>query len=217
MRHPFQDPVPGLERQGSSPARRYANLSPGQCRAELQRRKLPIKPASGAASGIAYPIRLTGPLAEVRFIAPGARSVYGMLDCRLVLVLQEFAELLREQGVTAVHVDNFYRPRARLPGRKHKRSQHAYGLAVDIRAFTFSDGRTLMVERDWFATRQDPPCGPESSAAALEHDAITLRNVVCAAARAGLFHHLLTPNYDEAHADHFHLDIKRDARGTVVR
>ena len=83
--------------------------------------------------------------------------------------------------------------------------------------FTFSDGRTLTVERDWSATRDSPPCGEESSSTDLGHDAIALRNVLCAAARAGLFHHMLTPNYDEAHADHFHLDIKRDARGTVVR
>jgi hypothetical protein len=43
-----------------------------------------------------------------------------------------------------------------------------------------------------------------------------LRNIVCAAARAGLFHHVLTPNYDAAHRDHLHLDIKRDARSVVV-
>lgn len=217
IRHAFQEPLPGPERLASSPARRYANLSAAQCRAELQRRKLPAKPAGGPASGVANPVRLAGPLSEVRFIAPGSRSVYGMLDCRLVLALEELAALLREQGVTAVHVDNFYRPRARLPGRKSKRSQHAYGLAIDMMGLTFSDGRTLTVERDWDARPGAAACGDESSAADLGPNAITLRNVVCAIARAGLFHHILTPNYDAAHADHFHLDIKRDARALVVR
>lgn len=215
-RYPFHEPLPGPERLSRAPARRYANLSASQCRAELRKRHLPAKPA-GPASGVATPLRLSGTLGKVRFVTPGKRSVYGMLDCRLVLALSDFAELLAEHGVVEVHVDNLYRPKARLPGRRSKKSQHAYGLAVDILALKLEDGRLLLIERDWHGTPKAPPCGPESAPAQTSEEAVLLRNVVCATARAGLFHHLLTPNYDAAHRNHFHFDIKRDARAIVVR
>lgn len=217
IRYPFHEPLPGPERIASAPARVYANYSATQCRGELRRRGLPTRPAPSPARGVATPLRLNGPLGNVRFVAPGARSVYGTLDCRLVLALHDFSSLLEEHGVTEVHIDNLYRPRARLPGRKYKRSQHAYGLAVDIMAVKLADGRTLHVEHDWIGTRQTPPCGPESELTDASEGAVLLRNIVCSAAREGLFHHVLTPNYDAAHEDHLHLDIKRDARAIVVR
>jgi hypothetical protein len=39
-----------------------------------------------------------------------------------------------------------------------------------------------------------------------------LRNIVCAIARTGFFHHMLTPNYNQAHENHLHFDIKRDEK-----
>jgi hypothetical protein len=193
----------------------YANMSSAQCRAELKRRGLPVKPAHGPARGIATPLRMTGTFGNVRFVAPGSRSVYGMLDCRLVLALDELARILREHQVVAVRVDNLYRPKARLPGRR-KRSQHAHGLAVDILALELSDGRTLLVERDWQSVADSPACGPDSAVTAASEEAVLLRNIVCHVARAGVFHHILTPNFNAAHEDHLHLDIKRDAREIVV-
>jgi hypothetical protein len=36
-------------------------------------------------------------------------------------------------------------------------------------------------------------------------------------ARAGVFHHMLTPNFDTAHQSHFHFDIKRDGKWITIR
>lgn len=213
---PFQDPLPGPERLGSAPASRYANLSPGQCRAELRRRGLPTKRV-GSQRGVATPLRLDGPLGKVQFLAPGSPSVYGMADCRLVLALHDFSEFLEKQGVTRVRIDNLYRPGARLPGRKRKRSQHAYGLAIDLISFELESGRALVVERDWRGPTEAPPCGPETQLEEATEEAVMLRNIACGAAQQGLFHHVLTPNYNQAHQDHFHMDIQRDARAIVVR
>lgn len=215
--YPFQAPLPEQGDFSRSPARRYANLSPAACRTELKKRGLPTKPSPLASPGVATPLRITGKLGSVRFITPGDKSVYGTLDCRLVLALRDFADLLVEHRVVAVHVDNSYRPKAHLPGRKRKRSQHAYGLAIDIRAFTLEDGRVLLVERDFHAELGTAPCGPESRPREMTEESIALHDIACAAARRGLFHHLLTPHYNEAHRDHLHFDIKRDAGPTVIR
>jgi hypothetical protein len=90
-------------------------------------------------------------------------------------------------------------------------------LAIDILGVKLNDGRLLLVERDWRLSPETPPCGPDTDLVEDTEEAVLLRNIVCGAARAGIFHHLLTPDYDAAHEDHLHLDIKRDARAIVVR
>jgi hypothetical protein len=174
-----------------------------------------MKRDRGPAKGIATPLRFDGTLGGIRFVTPGARSVYGKLDCRLALTLDELAPILTEHAVTEVRVDNFYRPRARLPGRR-KPSQHSYGLAIDIVSITLADGRVLVVEDDWRGTIGDKPCGPESRLVEPTNNTIDLRNIVCAIARTGLFHHMLTPNYDQAHENHVHFDIKRDEKRFII-
>jgi hypothetical protein len=209
--YPFHDVLPDIRLPRDAPAIRNANLSAAQCRAEVRRRGLPVRWIGGNVRGIAAPLRLTGPLRGVRFRSPGGKSPYGMLDCRLALTLDDLAVLLEAHQVVEVRVDNMYRPKAHLPGSR-KRSQHAYGLAADVTVFGLSEGRTLVVERDFQGTRGEPVCGPESGVAEPTEEAIALRNILCAVARHGLFHHILTPNYNEAHRDHLHLDIKRDEK-----
>jgi hypothetical protein len=199
-----------------SPATKYARLSPGACKALLRKRALPAKMARGATPGIATPLRLSGPFHDVLFRTPGARSVYGLIDCRLALALDDLSLILARHGVVEVHVDNIYRPHARLPGR-NKPSQHSYGLAIDIYGIKLRDQRTLIVERDWHAELTVPPCDPEPSATDGGAAANELRDLVCEIARERVFHRLLTPNHDAAHANHVHLDIDRHSDTTIVR
>ncbi|MGE5787073.1 MAG: extensin family protein [Myxococcales bacterium] len=198
-------------------ATKYANLQPWACRAELRRRRLPVSADRGLAVGIAAPVRITGPLHGVRMIGPGTKSIHGKLDCRLVLLLDDLAELLAELGVAAIHVDGFYRPKAHLPGKRRSPSQHSFGLAVDIHALGLSDGRTLVIERDFGGKIGDPVCGASARVEPESRDAIELRNIVCKVAAKRAFHYLLTPNHDLAHRNHLHGDIKRGARQHLVR
>jgi len=214
---PFLQPLTTQVTEAQRVSERIANASPATCRAELKRRKLPVAFVGGNVKGIATPLRLTGELRGVRFIAPGKKSVYGMLDCRLAIVLDELAGLLAAHGVAAVHVDNMYRPRAHLPGRK-KKSQHAYGLAIDIYGFTLADGTMLVIERDFHGTIGAATCGPEAFIGAGGNaSSVTLRNLVCAIAAARVFNYLLTPDYDAAHRNHLHADIGRGNTGHVLR
>jgi len=197
-------------------ATKYAELTPVACRAELRRRRISVTLARSAAAGIVDPMRLAGPLRDVRFITPGPRSVNGLLDCRMVLLLDELASVLAREGVSSIYVDGFYRPRAHLPGKKAF-SQHAFGLAIDIHGFGTKDGRTLLVERDFGGQMGTPVCGNTATIWPESKDSVDLRNIVCAMARPKAFHYLLTPNHDQAHSNHVHGDIKRGAREHVVR
>ncbi|SDX42525.1 extensin family protein [Pseudomonas sp. NFACC08-1] len=70
------------------------------------------------------------------------------------------------------------------------RSQHATASALDIAGFRLADGRTISVLRDW----------PKDSA-----DARFLRQVREGA--CDMFSVVLSPDYNAAHRNHFHLDV----------
>lgn len=70
------------------------------------------------------------------------------------------------------------------------RSQHATASALDIAGFRLSDGRTISVLRDW----------PKDNA-----DARFLRQVRDSA--CDMFSVVLSPDYNAAHRNHFHLDV----------
>jgi hypothetical protein len=212
----YLEPLPSAIVQKSSPASRWVGLSPQQCLAELGRRKLGVTRYRGAAVGVATPVRVTGPIDGVRFITPGAKSPYGILDCRLALALSDFAALLKRHDIVEVRVDNMYRPHAHLPG-KSKPSQHSFGLAIDMTRLKRADGSEWVIERDFQGALGEPVCGAGARARPeLSADASALRDFICDVARSGLFHHILTPNHDAAHHDHFHLDIARGAHQRLI-
>lgn len=72
-------------------------------------------------------------------------------------------------------------------------SEHARANALDVASVTLEDGRTVSVEADWGAT------GPNGSDGSVFLRA--LRNGACR-----VFSTVLTPDYNEAHRDHLHLD-----------
>lgn len=210
----YLQPLPPPVVAKTSKASRTASLSTQQCLAEVTRRKLGVTRFKGAKSGVAAPVRVTGPLNGVRFVTPGAKSPYGILDCRLALALAELAGVLQRHDVVEVRVDNMYRPHAHLPGKK-KPSQHSYGLAIDMTRFKLADGTELVIERDFEGAIGEPVCGA-GARAELEGPGQRLRDLICDVARSELFHHILTPNHDAAHKDHFHLDIARGARQRII-
>ncbi len=212
---PYRQALPEPLVTSKSPALRYANLSPWQCKKELARRKLPLQ-RQRETKGIATALRFTAPMNGVRFITAGPKSPFSLLDCRLALTLDDLTKVLNDRGVVGIRVDNFYRRAARLPGSR-KRSQHAYGLAIDMTELELADGRVLNVEAAWGAPIGVPPCGPGARVEEGLPDSLTLRNLVCLIAAGGHFHHILTPAYDRAHRNHLHLDIKRGTKYGIIR
>ena len=212
----YSEPLPSPIVAKTSLGSRWVGLSQKQCLAEVARRKLGVARFRGAAVGVETPVRVTGPIAGVRFVTPGAKSPYGILDCRLALALSDLAPLLKRHDVVEARVDNMYRPHAHLPGKK-KPSQHSFGLAIDMTRLKRTDGTELVVERDFQGAIGEPVCGEGARARPeLSGEASDLRDLICDVARSGLFHHILTPNHDAAHHDHFHLDIARGAHQRII-
>jgi hypothetical protein len=197
-------PVPPLA--VTSLANRYAAMTPTECRVEAQRRGLPLTAVKRAVPGVSAPVRVTGRLNGIVMKLPDAKSPFGILDCRLALALDEMTKLLGTFAITELHIDNMYRPRARVAG-KNAPSQHAFGLAIDVLSMTVHESK-VVVETDWSGKLGTEPCGPETIVSSQRQETLTLRNAVCAITRRGLFHHVLTPNHNRDHEDHLHFDLE---------
>jgi hypothetical protein len=70
----YLEPLPSPIVTKASSASRFAGLGGAQCLAEVARRKLGVTRWHGAAAGVASPVRVTGPIAGVRFVTPGRKS-----------------------------------------------------------------------------------------------------------------------------------------------
>jgi len=215
------------------PSTRYAALSGAACTAELSRRAIAFTRVA-EASGVVTPVRLPRDVGGVvyRTEAPAhlrATAPYDIFDCRLVLALDDFSRVLRAHDVDEVLLFSAYRPAGRHrdgePG-----TRHAGGLAIDARRFGkrtrpghepgSSPGAHvwLDVERDFHGTVGPPPCGPGAAPPfPSTPEARELRSIACEAADQHMFTSILTPGYDRAHRNHFHMEVTPAVRWYLVR
>jgi hypothetical protein len=75
-------------------------------------------------------------------------------------------------------------------------SEHAFGNALDVAAFAFSDGRRVSVEAGWHGTPEEQGFLRDVHLAACDH-----------------FSTVLAPGYNAAHYNHIHVDLMRRASG----
>jgi hypothetical protein len=188
---------------------RYGAEPGEQCLAELALRSVPFSPGPRVPT-IDTPVRLTGALRGVRIemhhptaVAPKEGPV---MDCRLLLALDDLAIVAADQGIASVRYNSLYRGRwARHPGWRH-----AAGVAIDVVELVEKDGEVLDVLADFHgAGVGSKTCGPEAPRPEGKK-ALALRRFVCALDAAGSFNLILTPHYNRRHANHFHLEVRRD-------
>jgi len=171
----------------------------GECTKELAARKVMFKPT--ARPGIAHAVAITGPLGGVTY-APQL-----VIDCSLAVSLDEIGHYLRALGIDRAKVISAYS--VRTVRGTNVPSKHSYGLAVDV-----SELGALSVARDYeMGLGDEVDCigRPTTRAAA------TLKTLQCQLVRSGLFHLVLSPDYDGDHGDHFHLEVLPWSARTAVR
>jgi hypothetical protein len=207
------------------PGRTYGNLEDVACLVALENRGITYERYGRHAHGVQTPVRLMGPLHGVRFMhaeAPDwlASARHEILDCRLVLALDDLAALLARRGVSVVYHYGVYRGDLPLP-KKGRPLHHVAALAMDVAMFEKEDGTRLEVRRDWSGRVGARPCAARAASGA--NEAVTsssarseLHGILCDLVDEKLFHQVLTPNHDAAHWDHFHLEVMRDTEWTLV-
>lgn len=138
---------------------------------------------------------------EVHAVGPVLLSPSAQLNCPAASALKSWVEQdalpqSRANGSAMVQmrVAASYSCRRRNNRSDGALSDHAKGNAIDISAFTFADGRTATVDRDWSQ-------GAFSGLMKQFH-----------ASACGPFGVVLGPEADRHHKDHFHFDISNLAR-----
>jgi hypothetical protein len=213
-------PVESPSSADTTPAVRYAGLDPSSCTASLVARGIPFVPVD-SARGVLAPIRLTGPVHGVTFrsglsATQRSASPYEILDCRLALALDDFAKILDRHAVHEVVHLSMYRPPPKGWATGRIGGQHGGGLAIDAAEFKKDDGTTLDVDRDFAGRVGETTCGPNAVQPPTVPSA-ELRSIVCEAALEHLFQVELTPDYNQKHKNHFHLEVTAHARWFLVR
>lgn len=176
---------------------------PERCRALLTRagvRYERLEPRGEGACRMEDALRLTGGGALTTRLAPAAPDLSCPLAAAFALwqwrVVQPAAQEYLGTPLSSIRHFGTYSCR-RLYGRSEGAwSEHATANAIDVAGFVLEDGRVVSVLQDW--------TGEGEEAAFLR----AVRDGGC-----DLFATVLSPDYNEAHRDHLHLD--QAARGAT--
>ncbi|MCA0209804.1 MAG: extensin family protein [Proteobacteria bacterium] len=102
-------------------------------------------------------------------------------------------------GQKVVELENLGSYNCRKIAGEQAQSQHSTANAIDISAFVLADGTRITLINDW---------SPGDKRSEFLH---AVRDGTC-----GLFSTTLSPDYNRAHADHFHLDMAARTAGWTV-
>ncbi len=131
------------------------------------------------------------PVANPPLLSPPPRTSCSMLFAWAAFepTVKELARRHLGRELRAIQTYGSYACRP-MTGNRSRFSLHANGRALDIAAFELADGRRISVQREWHARSTE---------------ARFLRAVALAACER--FSVVLTPETDQAHQDHIHVDI----------
>lgn len=212
--------IPPEEEAKNTWAYRFANLTNEETLAELERRGIPYRRVE-PVPGVRLPIRLTGRLHGVwiHSVLPAEQretTPYEILDGRLALALDEFCKLLEVHGfVEFVHF-TMYRPPHDGPAKEGEyRHRHPGGMAIDLGALKKRSGHWMAVGPHWPSEIGAKSCG-QGGRKLSGRRGRELLSLACEASDLRIFHYMLTPHFDQPHADHLHLEIKAGVKWFLV-
>ncbi len=160
------------------------------------------------------PVRVQSPLNGVNFHTDGNPPSGVTAACELAVALHKMTQLLAELRVNAVmHMGTYNCRTIRNPAIDELIiSQHGLATAIDISGLTQIDGVTYNVLRDW-------EHGVVTNWQLDESDRFTtpkgrfLYQFARELVIRGIANLVLTPEYNELHHNHFHVDLTPGSRG----
>jgi hypothetical protein len=179
----------------------------GDCFAELDARHVAYKHAS--RPGIQLGVELPGTIGGIALTSEDQPLV---IDCSLAVSLDEAGKYMTALGFTKATFSSAY-SRRNVRGTNHP-SKHSYGLAIDVHTFSGPELGNLRVDRDFEQGLGDDM---DCVGAPLTQGGAALKILQCQLVHSGLFYLVLSPDYDDAHHDHYHLEVKPWAQRSALR
>ena len=158
--------------------------------------------------GVADPVTVMLPLNGVAYRYSGnaapRETLFG--DCSLMKSLAQAAPIVRAHGIAEIVDIGVYNYRCidqtKTPPNCSM-SQHAYAKAIDLAELVTTEGTHYSVLNDWVIDASGPTCD-----AATDGDKDDfLHRIICELKAANVWNIVLTPNYNDAHRNHFHVDL----------
>ncbi|CAN5345930.1 hypothetical protein BH11MYX1_BH11MYX1_23170 [soil metagenome] len=179
----------------------------GDCFSELDVRHVAYRHAS--RPGIELGVELTGTVGGIELVSEDQPLV---VDCSLAVSLDEAGRYIHALGIANATFSSAY-SRRNVRGTNHP-SKHSFGLAIDVHTFTGPEVGALRVDRDFEQGLGDDL---DCVGSPLTQGGAVLKILQCQFVRSGLFYLVLSPDYDDAHHDHFHLEAKPWAQRPALR
>jgi len=179
-------PYPSRDRYSTPPSESAGSAYPPQAAPLPQ-----LGPALGPAQG--NPVAAFGPVA-VKPVATLACPIVSVLDHWLADSVQPAAMRWFGQRVVEIKQISAYSCRGMNGNPNARISEHAFGNALDIAAFTLADGRRVSVKDGWRGMPEEQGFLHDVQATACQH-----------------FTTVLAPGSNVYHYDHIHVDLMRRA------
>jgi len=167
------------------------------------------------------PVILRSRVEGVSIIAANGEA---LMSCELATRLPTLAKVAARHGVTRIMVSSLFRPGPAA-------SFHTFGMAMDIPRVQVEEplagpegtepSRWLTVASDYLETPEVESCDPslfaDDSPLGGNERGRRLAAFACDLFATGVFSTVLTPNYNEGHRGHFHIDIRPDDNRIFMR
>ena len=165
----------------------------------------PVVTAPAATAPVIVP--LGRPMQQALSVAPASLTPTATLACPVVSVLNRFvsdrvqpaATRWFGQPVVEIKQISAYSCRGMNGNPRANISEHAFGNALDIAAFTLADGHKITVKDGWHGSPEEQGFLHDVQGAACE-----------------MFTTILAPGSNAYHYDHMHVDLMRHASGRVI-
>jgi hypothetical protein len=201
--HADDDAMP-VEEPGAAPS----PPTEASCLDELDRRGITYQRTR--KKGVEIGVDVTGPLGGITWTSSSGKTL--LLDCSLAISLDEAGRYLADLGITDATFSSSYSVR-NVRGSK-KPSKHSYALAIDVHTFSSAELGKINVALDYEQGLGD---GMDCIGQPLTAGGAILKTLQCQLTHSGLFRLVLSPDYDDAHHDHFHLEARKWAERTELR
>lgn len=160
--------------------------------------------SGGTNKGIADSIRVASPIRGVAFRYVASSTTSPILgNCEFFVKLAAAADKMKAWGVAEfTHIGTY---NYRTIAGSSKLSQHALGMAIDIAGFRTTGGVYYSIANNNHFVK-NTSSGTCSQARTTAGDKL-FKGWACDVKAADIFNIILTPNYNTAHRDHFHIDL----------
>lgn len=163
-------------------------------------------------------LSLSSTIHGVEWVTGSGSASAMLMRCELALALSKFSRYLASRGIKKVMHYGTYNCRTIRTdsGSTTTLSEHGTGRAIDLAAFWDTQGVEYNLVKHWdHATSYRDPRGAMAcpSTTFNSPQAKVLYEIGCEMWKQKIFSLVLTPNYNQVHDNHFHVDLS--SQGTI--